>query len=285
MTMIADLATLLTLFFTQYLMQQRHVSPHTIASYRDTFRLLTAYAHKSLGKAPQELSVADISADLVSGFLTDLENGRGNGPRTRNSRLAAIRSFFRLVAVHEPKHAALAQRVLAIPTKRLTRRIVDFLDQDEVNALVQAPDQTRWVGRRDHTVLVLAVQTGMRASEIITLRRDDIHLGRGAHLRCHGKGRKGALHSSAPGLDPGPRRVAEGRCRRPGRSGLPEPARPTAPAREPRVPPRQECEDCADWLPIPRQKTDHSPYPEAHRCHGPAAEWHRHHRHSPVAWT
>ena len=190
MSASADFARLLTVFFTQYLMQQRQVSPHTIASYRDTFRLLVAYVHKSLGKPPQELSVADIDPDLIGAFLSHLENGRGNHPRTRNIRLAAIRSFFRIVALHAPEHAALAQRVLAIPSKRWTRRIVDFLSDDEIEALLQAPDQGHWVGRRDHTLLLLAVQTGMRASEIIGLRCADIHCGDGAHLRCHGKGRK-----------------------------------------------------------------------------------------------
>ena len=190
MNVINDLAKLLTLFFSKYLMQQRQVCPNAIAGYRDTFRLLFSYANKVLGKAPQELSFGDLDADLISDFLNHLEHQRGNATRTRNTRLAAIRSLFAYVALHEPCHAALAQRVLAIPTKRHTRREVDFLDREEIEALLDAPDQASWVGRRDHSLLVVALQTGMRAAEIITLHRSDIRLGIGAHLRCRGKGRK-----------------------------------------------------------------------------------------------
>ena len=190
MNAIADLARLLTLFFSKYLMQQRQVSPNTIASYRDTFRLLLNYANTVLGKPPQDLSLGELDADFISDFLDHLEHQRGNDTRTRNTRLAAIRSLFAYVALHEPCHAALAQRVLAIPTKRYTRREVDFLNREEIEALLVAPDQVSWVGRRDHSLLLVAVQTGMRASEIITLRRADVRFGDGAHLRCHGKGRK-----------------------------------------------------------------------------------------------
>ena len=190
MSAIADFAKLLTLFFSRYLMQQRQVSPNTIASYRDTFRLLVNYANKALGKPPQDLSFEDLDADLIGDFLHHLEYERGNDVRTRNARLAAIRSLFGYVALHEPQHAALAQRVLAIPTKRYTRREVDFLNRAESEALLRAPDRTAWVGRRDYCLLLVALQTGMRSSEIIALRRGDVRLGDGAHVRCHGKGRK-----------------------------------------------------------------------------------------------
>ena len=190
MSVIADFARLLTLFFSRYLMQQRQVSPNTIASYRDTFRLLVNYANKVLGKPPQDLSFEDLDADLIGDFLNHLEHERGNDVRTRNARLAAIRSLFGYVALHEPQHAALAQRVLAIPTKRYIRREVDFLNRAESEALLRAPDRTGWVGRRDYCLLLVALQTGMRSSEIIALRRGDIRLGDGAHVRCHGKGRK-----------------------------------------------------------------------------------------------
>ena len=190
MSATADFAGLLALFFSRYLMQQREVSPHTIASYRDTFRLLVTHAARILGKPPQDLSLEDIHADFVSGFLHHLEHERANGVRTRNARLAAIRSLFAYVAIHEPHHAALAQRVLAIPTKRHARREVDFLSRTESEALLRAPDRTGRIGRRDHCLLSVALQTGMRSSEIIALRRADVRLGDGAHVRCHGKGRK-----------------------------------------------------------------------------------------------
>ena len=157
---------------------------------RDTFRLLVNYANKALGKPPQDLSFEDLDADLIGDFLHHLEYERGNDVRTRNARLAAIRSLFGYVALHEPQHAALAQRVLAIPTKRYTRREVDFLNRAKIEALLRAPDRTAWVGRRDYCLLLVALQTGMRSSEIIALRRGDVRLGDGAHVRCHGKGRK-----------------------------------------------------------------------------------------------
>ena len=190
MSATADFAKLLTLFFSKYLMQQRQVSPNTIASYRDTFRLLVNHANKVLGKPPQDLSFEDLDADFIGEFLNHLEHERGNDVRTRNARLAAIRSLFAYVALHEPHHAALAQRVLAIPTKRHTRREVAFLNREESEALLRAPDRTSWVGRRDYCLLLVALQTGMRSSEIIALRRGDVRLGDGAHVRCHGKGRK-----------------------------------------------------------------------------------------------
>ena len=190
MSATADLAGLLALFFSRYLMQQRQASPNTIASYRDTFRLLVNYANEVLGKPPQDLSFEDLDADFIGGFLNHLEHGRGNGVRTRNARLAAVRSLFAYVALHEPHHAALAQRVLAIPTKRHTRREAAFLKRAESQALLRAPDRTGWVGRRDYCLLLVALQTGMRSSEIIALRRANVRLGDGAHVRCHGKGRK-----------------------------------------------------------------------------------------------
>lgn len=190
MTTSADFAPLVSRFFNTYLIQQRDASPHTVASYRDTFRHLVLYVHKTLGKEPQDMAFDDLNTEFLTKFLRHLENQRGNSARTRNARLAAIRSLFRFVALHEPCHAALAQQVLAIPGKRYTRQPIDYLDDDEIDALLQAPDQSTWVGRRDHALLLVAVQTGMRASELITLRCTDVHPGTGAHVRCHGKGRK-----------------------------------------------------------------------------------------------
>ena len=186
----ADFPSLLAAFFTQRLLQQRQASPHTITSYRDTFRLLVGYAQRELHKPPMRLALDDLGPDFLGAFLTYLETERGNDARTRNTRLAAIRSFFGYVAAHEPQHAALAQRVLAMPSKRYTRRPVDFLSREEVDALLQAPDLRTRAGRRDRTLLLVAVQTGLRASELINLRREAVELGPGAHLRCQGKGRK-----------------------------------------------------------------------------------------------
>lgn len=187
---MTSLAPLLETFFTQRLQQQRRASPHTIAAYRDTFRLLLRFGEKRLGKQPSDLLLTDIDASFVATFLDHLERDRHSSPRSRNARLAAIRSFFRFVAVHEPAHSALIQRVLALPQKRFDRDLVAFLNREEIEALLAAPDQATWLGRRDHAMLLLAVQTGLRVSEFISLRAEDITLGVGAHVRCRGKGRK-----------------------------------------------------------------------------------------------
>ena len=182
--------SLLEGFFTQRLMQQRQASAHTIASYRDTFRLLLQFAQKRLRKAPSMLALEDIAAPLVADFLDELEKVRGVTARTRNLRLTAIHSFFRYVAFEAPAHAAQIQRVLAIPAKRFTRALVPFLSRQEVDALLAAPDQRKWSGRRDHALILLAVQTGLRLSELTGLQQQDLHLGTGAHVRVIGKGRK-----------------------------------------------------------------------------------------------
>lgn len=190
MTATATLAPLLERFFTQRLITQRHVSPHTVSSYRDTFRLLLAFTRQRLHKAPVHLALEDIDAPLIAAFLEDLEKGRGNTVRTRNLRLTAIRSFFHYVAYEAPTHAGHIQRVLAMPSKRYARTLVTFLSRPEIDALLAAPDQRTWSGRRDHALLLLAVQTGLRLSELINLRPSDVSLGAGAHVRCMGKGRK-----------------------------------------------------------------------------------------------
>jgi site-specific recombinase XerD len=181
---------LLERFFTQRLMQQREASAHTIASYRDTFRLLLKFVQKRLCKAPCTLSLEDIDARIVVDFLAELEKVRKVTARTRNLRLTAIHSFFRYVAFEAPAHAAQIQRVLAIPPKRFARKLVPFLNRPEVDALLAAPDQRTWSGRRDHALILLAVQTGLRLSELTGLRREDLHLETGAHVRVIGKGRK-----------------------------------------------------------------------------------------------
>jgi site-specific recombinase XerD len=187
---VADLPALLQSFFTVRLMNQRKASSHTIASYRDTFRLLLKFAEKRARKPASLLNLEDLSATLISAFLDDLQARRGNGARSRNLRLTAVRSFFRYAALEAPGHAGMIQRVLAIPNQRQPRAVVDFLTRPEIDALLAAPDQTTWLGRRDHAFLLTAVQTGLRLSEMIGLNHEDVCLGVGAHVRCYGKGRK-----------------------------------------------------------------------------------------------
>ena len=187
---MSALAPTLQLFFTERLVRQRQASPHTLAAYRDTMRLLLGFAARQLGKQPSELEIDDLDATLIGAFLDHLERDRGNGVRTRNSRLAAIRSLFRYAALRHPEHAAVIERVLAIPPKRFQRNLVTFLAEEEVEALLAAPDCSTWTGRRDRAMLMLAAQTGLRASELMGLRCGDVHLGTGAHVSCLGKGRK-----------------------------------------------------------------------------------------------
>jgi site-specific recombinase XerD len=183
-------ASVLTRFFTQRLIGQRRVSAHTVASYRDTFRLLLRFSKARTGKAPSGLAWQDIDAPLISAYLDDLEELRGITPRTRNLRLTAIRSLFKYAAFELPEHADQIQRVLAIPSKRCTHPQIGYLNRPEVDALLAAPDRTTWAGRRDYAWILLAVQSGLRLSELTGLRRDDIFLGAGAHVRVMGKGRK-----------------------------------------------------------------------------------------------
>ena len=177
-------------FFTQRLIQQRRASPHTIAAYRDTLRMLLVFTSARTGRPVSHLDIADLDAAAVAAFLDHLQHQRGNSIRTRNARLAAIHSLFGYLALQHPEHAETIGRVLAIPTKRADHTIVVFLDHDEVDALLAAPDTTTWTGRRDHAWIRLAAQTGLRAGELTGLTRGDIHLGTGAHVACHGKGRK-----------------------------------------------------------------------------------------------
>jgi integrase/recombinase XerD len=177
-------------FFTERLLAQLQASPNTVASYRDTFRLLLKHAADHLGRAPTDLQVADIDAEMVGNFLTFAENTRGNGARSRNTRLSAIRSFFKYVAVNEPQLLHHCQRILAMASKRHEKRTIDYLTRTEIEALVAAPDPSTWFGRRDQILLSLSLQTGLRVSELIGLTCGDVVLGTGAHVRCMGKGRK-----------------------------------------------------------------------------------------------
>jgi site-specific recombinase XerD len=185
-----NFAALIEAFFTDRLMRQRKVSPHTIAAYRDTFCLLLRFAQDRLKKTPASLTLDDLNVTFIIKFLDYLENDRGNSIRSRNARLAAIHSFFRYIALHEPDKSDLIRRVLAIPNKRYNRVQIEFLTEQETNAILAAPDINTWIGRRDRALILLAVQTGLRVSELTGLRRKDIVFGSGAHVCCQGKGRK-----------------------------------------------------------------------------------------------
>jgi len=187
---VTALAPTLQAFFTDRLISQRGASPHTIAAYRDTFRLLLGFAAEQARKQPSELDLDDLSAPLIGAFLDHLEASRRNSVRTRNNRLAAIHSLFGYAALRHPEHAATIQRVLAIPPKRSNRNLLTYLTDDEADALAAASDLTTWTGRRDHAMIVLAIQTGLRISELTGLTIADITLGRGANVHCLGKGRK-----------------------------------------------------------------------------------------------
>lgn len=177
-------------FFTDRLLRQRNASPHTVAGYRDTFRLLLHFAAQRLKKEPSKLALDDLNAPLIGAFLDHIEKERSNSARSRNTRLAAIHSFFRYVSFHEPSHADLCRRILAIPSKRYQRKLIEYLTPEEIEALLAAPDKATWIGRRDQALMLVGIETGLRVSELIGLTRNDIVLGTGAHLRCQGKGRK-----------------------------------------------------------------------------------------------
>jgi site-specific recombinase XerD len=177
-------------FFTERLATQRQASPHTVAAYRLAFSLLLRFARDRIGKAPSDLGLEDLDAPLVAAFLQHLEVERGNSVQTRNARLAAIHSFYRYIAVLVPDHAGQVKRVLDIPCKRFDRALVDFLTREELEALLAAPDRTGWIGQRDHALLLSAIQTGLRASELVNLCSEQIVTGKHAHVRCTGKGRK-----------------------------------------------------------------------------------------------
>ena len=189
------LAPTLQSFFTDRLAMQCQASPRTIASYRDSLRMLVVFAHDRTGKKPCTLDWDDLDSEMICAFLDHLETERGNRPRTRNLRLTAIRSLFAYASLRHPEHAALIQRVLAVPAKRFVKSIVCFLTASEIDALVVAPDLLRWEGRRDRALLLVAVQTGLRVSELTGLDCGDVTVGTGPHIRCQGKGRK---HRAVP---------------------------------------------------------------------------------------
>jgi integrase/recombinase XerD len=243
------LAPILEAFFTDRLMTQRGASPHTIASYRDTFTLLPGHLHQQTGKLPAQLHLADLDAPTIGTFLQHLETARGNSAATRNARLAAIRSLSRHASLRAPEHAALIGRVLAIQPKRTATTIVSYLTPSELDALLTAPDRATWHGRRDHALLVFAAQTGLRVSELTALATRDVHLGTGPHAYCHGKGRK----DRATPLTPTPCTSSP-----PGSPGSTpaQPARYSPPGPEPRYP----ATPSSTWSPgTPPPRPRHAP--------------------------
>jgi integrase/recombinase XerD len=187
---MSALAPTLQAYFLDRLVAQRHASPHTIRAYRDTMRLLLGFAQARLATPAAQLDIADLDADLIAAFLDHLEHERDNTIGTRNARLAAIHSLFRFAALRHPEHAGLIARVLAIPPKRHDRALVTYLNDPEIDALLAAPDLNTWIGRRDRAMLQVAIETGLRVSELTGLTCADVHLGPGAHISCRGKGRK-----------------------------------------------------------------------------------------------
>jgi site-specific recombinase XerD len=265
------LAPTLEAFFTRYMAGQRQASPRTIGSYRDTWRLFLGYALEKTGTAPAGLDIAAVDTGLVSGFLAHLEAGRGNTARTRNARLAAIRSFFKFAALRHPEHAGTIARVLAIPAKKHGRRSVSYLTAAGAAALIAAPDTTTWHGRRDHALLALAAQTGLRSSELTGLTRGDVQAGTGPTVRCHGKGRKDRVTPLTANTAAVIRTWLRQQPGEPARPAVPDHYRAAAVLRRHPGPGRTAHRDRGGGLPVhPRQKR-HPAHPAAFRGHGPAA--------------
>ena len=264
---MTQLAPTLEAYFTLRLIGQRQASPHTVASYRDAFKLLLAFAAQQTGRPPSRLQLEDLDAKLIGAFLDHLETERANAVRTRNARLAALHSMFRFAALRHPEHAALIARVLAIPPKRTERAIVQFLSEDEIDALLASPDRSRWIGRRDHALLLVAIETGLRVSELIGLRCQDVVLGSGAHVRCFGKGRKERVTPLTAPTVAVLRAWLRRKTGRAVRAALPRQPGRAAQPRCRRTPPRQVLRDSRPGLPDPpRQETCPSrPSPQLRR--------------------
>lgn len=190
---IENFSSLLEAYFNERMLNQIQASPHTIASYSNTFQLLLKYANRRLKKIPSQLTLGDLNAKFLCEFLDNLEKERGISARTRNARLAAIRSFYKYLSYRLPEFGALIQEVLAIPNKRKEEKLIEFLTVEEVEALLAVPNQKTWIGRRDHTLLVVAIQTGLRVSELVKLKWENVHLDQSAYVKCLGKGRKNRI--------------------------------------------------------------------------------------------
>jgi integrase/recombinase XerD len=235
---VTTLAPIMQGFFTERLAQRR-ASQHTVTAYRDTFRLLLRYAQQQSGRPPATLDLADIGTDLVGDFLDHLETDRHNSITTRNARLAAIHALFHYAALRCPEHALLIQRVLAIPQKRADSTDVCFLTRAETDALLSIPDQSTPLGRRDHLLLLVATQTGLRVSELTSLTCADTQLGAGAHLRINRQRPQTTLHPADPDHRPAAPPLDHRTARRANRSAVPQPNRWTPQPRRRRRPAQQ----------------------------------------------
>lgn len=217
------LAVSLQSYFTTFAHTQRDLSAHTIASYRDTWRMLIKYLAATLDTGADRIDFDAITVTSISAFLDHLEHDRGNNAKTRNTRLTAIRAVLNQALPDHPEHAATITQVLAIPPKRTTRKVIEFLTPTETHALLTAPDQHTWTGRRDHALLALTVQTGLRISEITAATLDDVHLGAGAHIACTGKGRRQRITPLTPATVTIIKNYIPERATRPGEALFPTP--------------------------------------------------------------
>ncbi len=282
---MTPLAPSLQAWFTDRLLTQRNCSPQTISAYRDTFRLLLAFAHERTGKQPFQLDLDDLDAPLIGAFLKHLEHDRGNSPRTRNARLGAIHSFYRFAALEHPEHAHTIARVMSIPTKRHENTTVSYLDLDEIKALLAAPDQATWLGRRDHALLALMIQTGIRVSELTGLHVGDIHLGTGAHIRITGKGRKQRATTLTGEIVKVVRRLAD-RTPRPARgAAVPDPPRPAAQPLHDRRDRHQARHHRSRQPPVTDGQARHPAHAAAHQRDAAMRQGRGHRDDRPVAWA
>ena len=270
-------------FFTERLARQRQASPHTVAAYRDTIRMLLAFASARAGKPPSRLDIADLDAPAVSAFLDHLQHDRGNSDRTRNARLAAVHSLFGYAALLHPEHSADIERVLAIPPRNAARTIVTYLTSLEADALLAAPDPATRTGRRDHAWMLLAIQTGLRASELTGLARADVRLGTGPYVACHGKGRKDRITPLQPATATAVSQWMAENGGQPGRTAVHDhPRRADEQRRAPAAADRPLGNRCAH-LPDPGREESHPACPETHRGDAAPARRERHHRHRALA--
>ena len=276
------LAPTLQAFFTHRLITQRNASPHTIASYRDTFRLLLAFAQHHTGKPPFQLDFDDLDAPLIGAFLTHLEHDRHNSARTRNNRLAAIHSLYRYAALQHPEHAATIARVMAIPTKRYQRNEISYLDLSEIKALLQAPDRTRWLGRRDHTLMLLAIQTGLRVSELTSLRVRDVSLTPRSRA-SHRQRPQNALDHPHPRNRHGPTPMAHRTPRPARRPALPHQPRTTTQPRRHRTAAHQTRRHRRHHLPVTHRQARHRTRAQTHQRDAPTSQRRRHRDHRSLA--
>ncbi len=281
----ASLSFLVHRFFTQRLLEQQGLSPHTVASYRDKFRLLLAFAAKHVGRAPSSLQIEELDVSFIEKFLRHLEQDRGNSVRTRNTRLAAVHAFFEFVSIREPALGLQCQRILAIPSKRCEHGPVEFLTEDEAAALVAAPDARTWIGDRDRTLLLVAVQTGLRSCELTSLRHQDAALGTGAHVHCLGKGRKMRCTPLRPDVIAV---LKQWLLRQPGEPEDPvlaQFARWPAECRHASATRVAPCRNCMQDLPLTQGEIRVATHPSACSGYEPAAARRRPERDRTLAWS